>query len=110
MTGAVMIALMVVIGGITRLTESGLSIVEWQPILGALPPLSQADWEALFAKYRQTPEFRLVNFDMEQFALKDFKAGDTVFKYNCDIGKVVAPIRAGEHVHVHNIKTKRWKA
>ena len=39
---------MVVVGGITRLTESGLSIVEWQPLAGALPPLSQADWEALF--------------------------------------------------------------
>jgi cytochrome c oxidase assembly protein subunit 15 len=51
---------MVVVGGVTRLTESGLSIVEWQPILGALPPLSQADWEALFAKYRETPQYRKV--------------------------------------------------
>lgn len=48
----------VVVGGITRLTHSGLSIVEWQPLIGALPPLSQADWEALFAKYRETPQFR----------------------------------------------------
>ena len=51
---------MVVVGGITRLTESGLSIVEWQPIIGALPPLSQADWEALFASYRETPQYRKV--------------------------------------------------
>jgi len=51
---------MVVVGGITRLTESGLSIVEWQPLSGALPPLSQADWETLFAKYRETPQFRKV--------------------------------------------------
>ena len=51
---------MVVVGGVTRLTESGLSIVEWQPIIGALPPLSQADWEALFAKYRETPQYRKV--------------------------------------------------
>ena len=51
---------MVVVGGITRLTESGLSIVEWQPLAGALPPLSQADWEALFAKYRETPQFQKV--------------------------------------------------
>lgn len=43
-----------------------------------------------------------------KIALKDFKPGDTVIKYNCDIGKVVAPIKAGEHVHVHNLKTKRW--
>ena len=43
-----------------------------------------------------------------KIALKDFKVGDTVYKYGCDIGKVVAPIRTGEHVHVHNVKTKRW--
>ena len=43
-----------------------------------------------------------------KIALKDFKPGDTVFKYGTDIGKVVAPIKAGEHVHVHNVKTKRW--
>ncbi|SAK75680.1 D-galactarate dehydratase/Altronate hydrolase family protein [Caballeronia ptereochthonis] len=41
-------------------------------------------------------------------ALKDMNVGDTVFKYGVDIGKVVAPITAGEHAHVHNIKTKRW--
>ena len=41
-------------------------------------------------------------------ALKDMAAGDTVIKYGVDIGKVVAPIRKGEHAHVHNIKTKRW--
>ena len=55
---------MVVVGGITRLTHSGLSIVEWQPIVGAIPPLNDAQWEAAFAKYRQTPEFRLRNHDM----------------------------------------------
>ena len=43
-----------------------------------------------------------------KIALKDFNVGDTVIKYGCDIGKVVQPIRAGEHVHVHNVKTKRW--
>ncbi|SMP45840.1 (2R)-sulfolactate sulfo-lyase subunit alpha [Desulfonatronum zhilinae] len=43
-----------------------------------------------------------------KLALKDFAAGDTVIKYNTDIGKVVAPIKKGEHAHVHNIKTKRW--
>lgn len=41
-------------------------------------------------------------------ALKDFAVGDTVIKYNTDIGKVVAPIKKGEHLHVHNVKTKRW--
>jgi heme a synthase len=60
----------VVVGGITRLTRSGLSIVEWQPLVGTLPPLSEADWRELFAKYRETPEFRLVNHDM---TLQGFK-------------------------------------
>lgn len=55
---------MVVVGGITRLTHSGLSIVEWQPIVGALPPLDDAQWQETFAKYRATPEFRLRNHDM----------------------------------------------
>lgn len=41
-------------------------------------------------------------------ALKDMAAGDTVWKYGIDMGRVIAPIRAGEHAHVHNIKTKRW--
>jgi len=41
-------------------------------------------------------------------ALKDLASGDTVIKYNTDIGKVVAPIKKGEHLHVHNVKTKRW--
>ena len=61
---AALVFAIVLVGGITRLTRSGLSIVEWQPLIGALPPLSQADWQALFAAYRDTPEFRLVNFDM----------------------------------------------
>jgi cytochrome c oxidase assembly protein subunit 15 len=55
---------MVVVGGITRLTHSGLSIVEWQPLVGALPPLNERQWEETFAKYRETPEFRLRNHDM----------------------------------------------
>lgn len=56
---------MVVVGGVTRLTESGLSIVEWQPLVGALPPLSQADWQLLFDKYRATPQFAKVFPDMD---------------------------------------------
>lgn len=53
-----------VIGGVTRLTHSGLSIVEWQPLLGAIPPLTEAEWLEVFAKYQQTPEFHQVNHDM----------------------------------------------
>jgi len=68
---ALAVALMVVVGGVTRLTHSGLSIVEWQPLVGAVPPLSAADWQTLFEKYRQTPEYRLVNRGM---SLAEFKA------------------------------------
>src|SRR5436190_17855981 len=65
-----LVFLTVVIGGMTRLTHSGLSIVEWQPIVGAIPPLDDAQWEATFAKYRQTPEFRLRNPDMQLAGFK----------------------------------------
>src|SRR5690348_8588590 len=61
---------MVVVGGVTRLTHSGLSITEWQPIVGTVPPLSQADWDAAFAKYQATPEYREINRGM---ALPEFK-------------------------------------
>jgi cytochrome c oxidase assembly protein subunit 15 len=61
---------MIVIGGVTRLTRSGLSIVEWQPIVGALPPLTDAQWQQAFAKYQATPEFRLVNHAMDVQAFK----------------------------------------
>ena len=55
---AALVFCMVVVGGITRLTESGLSITEWQPITGAIPPLSLSGWEAEFAKYKATPEYQ----------------------------------------------------
>jgi heme a synthase len=61
----------VVVGGITRLTESGLSITEWQPLVGALPPLGQSDWEALFARYRETPQYREV---FSAIGLEGFKS------------------------------------
>src|SRR3954447_24588727 len=51
---------MVVVGGITRLTESGLSITQWKPLSGAIPPLSQADWQHAFDLYRRTPQYREV--------------------------------------------------
>lgn len=61
---AVMVFLMVVVGGLTRLTESGLSIVEWKPVLGALPPLTEEEWKAEFTKYKNSPEFIHKNFTM----------------------------------------------
>lgn len=62
---AALVFLLVLVGGVTRLTRSGLSIVEWQPLVGVLPPLSEADWQALFAQYRASPEYRLVNAGMD---------------------------------------------
>ena len=53
-----------VVGGVTRLTDSGLSIVEWQPLLGAIPPLTHDDWLLMFEKYKQIPQFHQVNHDM----------------------------------------------
>ncbi len=59
-----------VVGGATRLTHSGLSIVEWQPIVGSLPPISAADWQSVFAKYQLTPEYLQVN---QRMSLEEFK-------------------------------------
>ncbi|WP_419826928.1 COX15/CtaA family protein [Sphingomonas sp.] len=67
---AAMVFAMVVVGGITRLTESGLSIVEWKPVSGTLPPLTHADWQAAFDAYRRTPQYLLVNRGM---TLADFQ-------------------------------------
>ena len=67
---ASLIILMVLVGGLTRLTDSGLSITEWKPVTGALPPLSQADWMSEFDKYKAIPEYQLVNKD---FSLEEFK-------------------------------------
>ncbi|WP_298958007.1 COX15/CtaA family protein [uncultured Roseibium sp.] len=65
-----LILAMVVVGGATRLTESGLSITEWKPIHGVIPPLSEAEWEEELEKYRQIPEYQLINKGM---SLEEFK-------------------------------------
>ena len=67
---ASLIAIMVLVGGATRLTESGLSIVEWKPVTGALPPLDQAQWEQAFEAYKTIPQYRTLNAGM---MLSDFK-------------------------------------
>lgn len=68
---AALVVAIVTVGGITRLTESGLSITEWKPLLGALPPLSQADWQAEFELYQRIPEYQQINgpagMDLEAF-------------------------------------------
>lgn len=68
--GVFMIIVQVMIGGITRLTESGLSITEWKPITGALPPLNDAAWQQEFVKYKGTDQFKYVH---QYFSLEDFK-------------------------------------
>lgn len=70
MIGVVMLLIQVVLGGITRLTGSGLSITEWNVVTGALPPLSEETWLNEFNKYQQTPQYHYLNSD---FTLKDFK-------------------------------------
>jgi cytochrome c oxidase assembly protein subunit 15 len=65
-----MIALMVLVGGLTRLTGSGLSITEWRPVTGAIPPFSDTDWQTEFAKYQGTPQYDLLNRGMGLAAFK----------------------------------------
>jgi cytochrome c oxidase assembly protein subunit 15 len=66
---AALVLAMVVVGGATRLTDSGLSITQWKPVTGVVPPLNPADWQAEFARYRDIPQYRLINphMSLEQF-------------------------------------------
>jgi cytochrome c oxidase assembly protein subunit 15 len=68
---ALMVVAIILVGGATRLTDSGLSITEWKPIHGVVPPLNDTQWQEEFSSYQQIPEFRLQNFDMD---LAGFKA------------------------------------
>ena len=66
-----MVAAMVIIGGITRVTGSGLSMVEWRPLLGWFPPLSEEEWQRVFKLYQNSPEYRYINTWMDLNAFKD---------------------------------------
>lgn len=66
----ILVVVMIIVGGLTRLTDSGLSITEWKPITGAIPPLNEADWIKEFEKYKKIPEFSLQNSDI---TLEKFK-------------------------------------
>src|SRR6201999_3705479 len=86
---AALIAAMVLVGGATRLTESGLSIVEWKPVTGTLPPLSQSEWEQAFAAYKLIPQYRQLNAGM---TLSDFK---TIFWWEWShrlLGRVIGAV------------------
>ena len=65
-----MVVLMVVVGGITRLTGSGLSMVDWRPIMGVLPPISEVEWNTVFQAYQQFPEYQQIN---KNITLEEFK-------------------------------------
>lgn len=67
---AALVVAMVLVGGMTRLTDSGLSITEWRPVTGAIPPLTAEDWQVEFDKYRQIPQYQLINRGM---SLEEFK-------------------------------------
>ncbi len=86
---AALIALMIVVGGATRLTESGLSIVEWKPVTGVLPPLSAAQWQEAFEGYKQIPQYHALNAGM---SLSDFK---TIFWWEWShrlLGRVIGVV------------------
>ena len=59
-----MVFCMIIVGGATRLTHSGLSIVEWEPLVGTIPPIDQEDWDEVFDEYKTSPEYQQVNFGM----------------------------------------------
>ena len=86
---AVLIAAMVLVGGATRLTESGLSIVEWKPVTGSLPPLSEAEWTKAFEAYKTIPQYRQMNAGM---SLPEFK---TIFWWEWShrlLGRVIGAV------------------
>src|SRR6476469_253037 len=70
LVGVGMILVQIILGGITRLTGSGLSITEWKPILGTIPPLTDSAWQTAFSHYKQIAQFKHLNYD---FTLSDFK-------------------------------------
>ena len=66
----ILVSSIIVVGGLTRLTDSGLSITEWELFTGFIPPLSNLEWENYFSLYKQIPEYKLQNFNM---SLVEFK-------------------------------------
>ena len=69
-TSLILVFLIIIVGGLTRLTNSGLSITEWELIKGILPPFTTAEWILYFEEYKQIPQYRLLNFNM---SLNEFK-------------------------------------
>ena len=89
---ALMVLAMVVVGGITRLTDSGLSITEWQPISGIIPPLSPADWQAEFDNYKKIPQYTVLNEGMSLDAFKFIFWWEWGHRF---LGRVIGLVRCG---------------
>ena len=70
LAGVIMVFVQIMLGGVTRLTGSGLSITRWEIVTGAIPPMNAADWEVEFDRYKQTPQYRQINQGMD---LAEFK-------------------------------------
>ena len=85
----IVIFTMIVVGGLTRLTQSGLSMVDWRPIMGVIPPISAADWQATFDAYKSYPEYQKINMGM---TLTEFK---TIFYWEYShrvLGRIIGLI------------------
>ncbi len=74
-TTAGFVMIMVVLGGLTRLTGSGLSMVDWRPVTGFLPPLNEEQWQGVFELYKASPQYRKVNFGMSLLEFKNYVLG-----------------------------------
>ena len=81
-----MVASMVIIGGITRITNSGLSMTEWNLIGGIVPPLNLQDWNTLFSKYKATPEYEFKNFDITLIRISVYFSFGNIFT---DVGRLI---------------------
>ena len=81
-----LIFLMIIVGGFTRLTDSGLSITEWELFSGFFPPLNQNDWIVYFNLYKQIPEFKLQNYNMTLSEFKVINVLNTYTKSNITLG------------------------
>ncbi len=82
----IMIFAMIVIGGVTRLSQAGLSMVQWKPLVGIIPPLSQAEWQELFRQYQKFPEFQLLNFGM---VIDEFKTIFWIEYFHRLVGRLI---------------------
>ena len=99
LSGCALIFIMVVVGGITRLTDSGLSMVKWNLFMGAIPPLNEIEWEATFNLYKAYPEYQKVNFNC---TLSEFKYIFFFFIcYICVCSRFLSVTTDSTHTHTH---------